>query len=267
MGLIHSIILGMIQGLGEFLPISSSGHLVVIPQMLRWEDQGLAFDVALHIGTLFAVIYYFRQEIAKLLFSFAEGIFSFSPFSDKDSRFCWYILAATIPGAVAGYLLEKKVETVFRNPAIVATTMILLGIILLLADRKTKVSTMLNEISFGTAMMIGLSQALAVIPGVSRSGITISVALLLNMKRDDAARFSFLLSIPIIAGAGLLEIKELFRTGFSPDILTGMASAAIFGFLSIKYLLAYVRTKNYLPFVWYRFLFGAIVLGWIFLSR
>lgn len=252
------------QGLGEFLPISSSAHLVVIPKLFNWQDQGLAFDVALHMGTLAAVLYYFRNEISRIILSFSMGIIKLSPFEEADSRLGWCILLGTVPGAAAGYLLEKKAETVFRDPSLVAVSMITLGIILFIADRKSKSLVSVDRISFLIAFLIGLSQALAVIPGVSRSGVTISTALLLNMKRDEAARFSFLLSIPIIAGAGFLEAGELMRAQLSPALLSGIVSAALLGFLSIKYLIAYVKVRTYIPFVIYRIIFGAAVLSWFY---
>ncbi|RMF97834.1 MAG: undecaprenyl-diphosphate phosphatase [Candidatus Schekmanbacteria bacterium] len=264
MDLLQAIILGAIQGLGEFLPISSSAHLVVIPKILKWHDQGLAFDVALHMGTLAAVLYYFRKEVISIASSFSKGIIRLSPFEEADSRLGWCVLLGTVPGAVAGFLLEKKAETVFRNPSLVAMAMIVLGVILFFADRRSKSIVSVGEISFLFALLIGLSQAFAVIPGVSRSGVTISTALFLNMKRDDAARFSFLLSIPIIAGAGFLKAGELLRADFSAALLVGIVSAAVFGFLSIKYLIAYVKVRTYLPFVIYRLIFGIAVLSWFY---
>ncbi len=264
MDIIQAIILGAVQGLGEFLPISSSAHLVVIPKIFNWQDQGLAFDVALHMGTLVAVLCYFRKEIFRIIVSFSTGIIKLSPFEEADSRLGWCILLGTVPGAIAGYLLEEKAATVFRNPSLVAVSMITLGVVLFFADRKSSSIVTVDKISFLLAFLIGLSQALAVIPGVSRSGITISTALLLNMKRDEAARFSFLLSIPIIAGAGFLEAGELLRAEFSTALLAGIVSAGLFGFLSIKYLIAYVKVRTYLPFVIYRLIFGIAVLSWFY---
>jgi undecaprenyl-diphosphatase len=257
MDLLQSIIYGLVQGLGEFLPISSSAHLVLVPWLFKWNDPGLTFDIALHLGTLISVIAYFWKDWLNLI---AKG---FSDYKSRDGKLFWYLVAASIPGAIGGFLLEKKAETVFRNPLLIAIMLIVMGAVLCLADRKSLKKTGLENITFKTSLLIGISQILAIIPGVSRSGITMTTGLLLGMTRDGAARFSFLLSTPIIFGAALVKVPvvitnpSVIDTGF----LTGMLVSCIVGFASIGILLRYIQTRNFMPFVWYRFILGAIVIG------
>ena len=241
----QAVVMGIVQGLGEFLPISSSAHLVLVPWLFRWHDPGLTFDMALHLGTLDAVIAYFWRDWVNLI----KGLF-------------WYLVIATIPGALIGLLLEDKAETVFRNPSLIAVMLILLGIILFWADRRSKKLTDVNSITLGQSLLIGVSQALAIIPGVSRSGITMTTGLLFGLTREGAARFSFLLSAPVILGAGVVKAPEIIANPgmVNAPFLVGMLVSAISGMAAIGFLLKYVQTKNYLPFVWYRFLLGAIVL-------
>ena len=255
---VQAIVLGMVQGLGEFLPISSSGHLVVVPWLLGWPEHGLAFDVALHVGTLAAVLYAFFDDWRRLLAAGIRGTLTGRPFADPDSRLLWLLAAASVPGAVAGVLLEDRAETVFRSPALVAATMAAMGLVLFAADRSARGGEVRN-VSARDAMLIGLAQALALVPGVSRSGATISMALLLGYRREDAARFSFLLATPITIGAAALKSRYLFEPGHGLQVVAGMVTAAVFGFASIRFLLAYVRTRDYLPFVYYRLLFAALV--------
>ena len=246
--LFQSLILGIVQGLTEFLPISSSAHLILIPRLFGWEDQGLSFDVALHLGTLVAVLAYFWRDILEILTS-------------KDRKTLFFLIVATIPGAIAGFLLEHKAETVFRSPQLIAWTLILMGAALGLADWLGKEDKTMADLTFKIALIIGLSQSLALIPGVSRSGITIMTALFLGLKRREAARFSFLLSAPIIAGAGILKLKTILH---SPDHLSlgiGFLAAALSGFLAIWAIMKYVQTRRYTPFVIYRWILGLFVLS------
>ncbi|MBC7326099.1 MAG: undecaprenyl-diphosphate phosphatase, partial [Moorella sp. (in: Bacteria)] len=182
MNILQAIILGLVQGLGEFLPISSSAHLVLTPWFFRWPDQGLAFDVALHLGTLIAVVAYFWRDLVELVVC---GLFQ--PRS-LDGRLFWYLVVASIPGAIFGYLLENQAETVFRSPLLIALTLTLMGIGLWWADRRGRKTRDLEDITLADGIIVGLSQALAIIPGVSRSGITMSAGLLAGMKRETAAR-------------------------------------------------------------------------------
>lgn len=256
MSLLEAVVLGLVQGLGEFLPISSSAHLVLVPWIFNWNDPGLTFDIALHIGTLFAVIIYFWRDWLKLISAGLKGV------STQDGRLFWYLVIASIPGAVIGFLLEDIAETVFRAPLLIAIMLILMGIFLVWADRRGRKEIDLEGINLKTSFLIGLSQALAIIPGVSRSGITMTTGLLLGMTREDTARFSFLLSTPIILGAGLIKTPQILANPamINANFIIGMLVAAVVGLLSIGFLLRYVQTKDFRPFAWYRFALGALVI-------
>jgi undecaprenyl-diphosphatase len=262
----QAFVLGVVQGLGEFLPISSSGHLIVVPWLLSWPEHSLAFDVALHLGTLLAVVVAFAGDWWRLLSAAALGVWHRRPLESPDARLVWWLAAASVPGAAAGLLLEHWAETVFRSPGLVAASMALMGTVLWFADRSPSKEGELAAMPFAHALAIGLAQALAIVPGVSRSGATISAALLLGYQREQAARFSFLLATPITAGAALLKVPELFRGGTAlGPLFLGMGAAALFGLLSIRVLLAYVRTRDYVPFVAYRYVF-AVVVGIVILA-
>lgn len=264
---LRALVLGVLQGLGEFLPISSSGHLIVVPWLMGWPDSGLAFDVALHLGTLAAVGYAFWRDWARLLDAGWRGLVARRPLADPDARLLWYVGLATVPGAVAGKLLEERAETAFRSPGLVALMMALMGVVLWAADRRVGRGGDGEMVSLRDALLIGLAQALAIVPGTSRSGATISMALFLGHRREAAARFSFLLALPITFGAALVKVPALLRT--SADIgpvAAGMLAAAVSGFAAIRLLLAYVRVRDYRPFVRYRFAFALAVWG-ILLAR
>lgn len=255
MTVLQAIILGIVQGLGEFLPISSSAHLVLIPWLLGWNYKGLTFDVALHMGTLLAVVLYFWRDWLSLL----KGALRRK--SSNEKRLFWYLVIATIPGALIGYILEDKAATVFRSPLLIGVMLILLGIILYWADTKRQLRT-LETITLMDALLIGLSQALAIIPGVSRAGSTMTMARLLSLTREDAARFSFLMSTPIILGAGILSLRDLHSSDINVSFVVGVLTAFIVGILSISFLLRYLKTSNFKVFVGYRFIIG---LGVIFI--
>ncbi len=256
MSTLQAVILGLFQGLGEFLPISSSAHLVLVPWIFSWTDPGLTFDIALHIGTLVAVVVYFWKDWLILV---TKGL---SDARSTDGRLFWYLVAATIPGAIAGFLLEKKAETIFRSPLLIAAMLIIAGVFLYWADRKSAKNIEMNKITFKTSIMIGLSQALAIIPGVSRSGITMTVGLLMGLTREGAARFTFLLSTPIIFGAALVKLPYIFSNPslITTNFMAGMLVSFITGMASIGFLLRYVQTKDFLPFAWYRFILGSLVI-------
>lgn len=264
MNILQSIILGLAQGLGEFLPISSSGHLVILPWLFNFKDPGLAFDVALHWGTLIAVLAYFGKDWVRLLSSlFGRGQ---NDSIKQDRKMLGMIIIASIPGALFGYLLDDWAETSFRAPLLIAGTLAIMGLILGWSDKVGKKERNFETIGLGDSILIGISQAIAIIPGVSRSGATISMALFRNINREAAARFSFLLSTPIIFGAGLVKVPELVNEGITSGIIIGTFIAALSGFLSIKYLLRYIQTKNYRPFVWYR-IGLAILIVIVYLAR
>ncbi len=256
---LQAVIMGLVQGLGEFLPISSSAHLVLVPWFFKWEDPGLTFDIALHFGTLVAVALYFWQDWLRL---FSKG---FTDVKSADGRLFWYLVLATIPGAAIGFVLEEHAETVFRNPILIAFMLVLLGVILYWADQRGKKKTDVSHLTLPTSFFIGLSQALAIIPGVSRSGITMTAALLLGMTRDGAARFSFLLSAPIIFGAAVIKVPHVISNPslITAEFIIGMVVSCITGIASIGFLLRYVRTKTFLPFVWYRFILGALIFSMV----
>ncbi|MGZ3590924.1 MAG: undecaprenyl-diphosphate phosphatase [Thermodesulfobacteriota bacterium] len=256
MTILQAVILGLAQGLGEFLPISSSAHLVLIPWFFGWTDPGLTFDVAVHLGTLVAVVIYFWKDWWRLI------IKGFSDVRSVEGRLFWYLVAASIPGAIGGYLLEKKAETVFRSPTLIAIMLILMGVFLYWVDRRSTKKIEMNHITFGTSLLIGISQVLAIVPGVSRSGITMTTGMFMGLTRAGAARFSFLLSTPIIFGAAMVKLPGLISnsSGITTNFLIGTAVSCVAGIASIGFLLRYVQTKTFLPFVWYRFILGALVI-------
>lgn len=257
MDMIQAVILGLVQGVGEFLPISSSAHLVLVPWLANWMYSGLTFDIALHVGTLIAVVIYFWRDWLNLLHK------GFTRSQEREGKLFWYLVLATIPGALIGYLLEDIAETVFRNPVLIAVMLIVLGVILYIVDQKGKKQTDVQHISLKTSFLIGLSQALAIIPGVSRSGVTMTTALALGMTREGAARFSFLLSAPIILGAALVKLPKVIANPAMIDInfIAGMVVSCLAGLVSIGFLLRYIQTRTFLPFVIYRFALGAVVLA------
>lgn len=265
MSYLEAIILGIVQGLGEFLPISSSAHLVIAPWFLKFNDPGLAFDVALHLGTLIAVLAYFWRD----WWNMTEGSWKYLTSKNdavkrnfqSDFQLLLYLVLATIPGAVIGLLIKDYAESSLRHPLLVALNMIVLGLLLFFADQKgEEKQTTLSQITLKMALLIGFSQALALLPGVSRSGITITTALFLGLSRTSSARFSFLLSTPIILGACVLNAKYILDAFIDPQALVGIVMAAVFGFLSIKYLMKLVQNFSYRVFCYYRFFFGAGVI-------
>jgi len=254
MTVIHALILGIVQGLGEFLPISSSAHLVLVPWLFGWEDPGLTFDVALHMGTLFAVVLYFWKDWVKLIKA------ALRPDASEDKRIFWYLVVATIPGALFGFALEKKAETVFRSPLLIGIMMIVMGILLYLADKKREIRKV-NTMTLKEAIWIGLSQALAIIPGVSRSGSTMTTARFFTLTREDAARFSFLMSTPIILGAGVLKLRHLTMASINLPFSVGVITSFVVGILSISFLLKYLKNNSFRIFVGYRLVIGLIVIA------
>jgi undecaprenyl-diphosphatase len=243
---LQAIGLGVLQGLTEFLPISSSAHLILWPRFFGWKDPGLAFDVALHLGTLAGVALYFAKDLWRIV--------------RRDRRLLGLLVVGTIPAALAGLLLERQAETAFRSPVLIACALILMGGALALADQWFSGRKTMADLTYLTALGLGIAQAVALIPGVSRSGMTITAAMLLGYSRREAARFSFLLSIPIIAGAGVLKVREIFLAPDQAALAAGFGSAAVAGFLAIWGLLRYVQTRHYTPFVLYRWALGAFVL-------
>jgi len=262
---VQSFVLGALQGLTEFLPVSSSAHLVIVPWLLGWRDPGLAYDVALHLGTLVALLVYYRRQwsdIARALVRpGARGA------AEAGSRrLLVRLVVASVPGALVGFLLEEQAETVFRAPALIAVTLSVMGVVLLLADRWSPQKRTVGEMTVGGVLLIGLSQALAIFPGVSRSGATIAAGRIVGLRREEAANFSFMMATPIIAGAGLLEARKLAQAGIDSEIVTGFLASLVFSLIAIAALVRFVRTRTYAPFVWYRVVL-ATVIAWVVFAR
>jgi undecaprenyl-diphosphatase len=256
---LQAIVLGAVQGLAEFLPISSSAHLILVPWLLKWQDPGLAFDVALHLGTLLALLIYYRDEWIAMARSVAGG-------QSTERRLLQLLVVASVPGAIIGLAFEKQAETTFRSPLLIAIAMAVLAVLLWLFDKLSPQKRTMSEMTYWDALVIGFSQALAIIPGVSRSGATITMARAVGVERGDSANFSFLMATPIIAGAGLVEARKLFHEGLDWSVGLGFISAAVFGLVAIAFLIRYVRTRDYVVFAAYRLLVAALVIA-VFFAR
>jgi undecaprenyl-diphosphatase len=259
------IILAVIQGFTEFLPISSSAHLALTPWLFGWQDQGLVFDIALHMGTLAAVLLYFHRDWFQIVAQ-AFGL-PFKPDSNLalNKNLLWLLAAASVPVAISGFLLKDIVGSTLRSPFVIGVMLILVAGIIWFADRRSKLNKNLGEMTALDCMLIGLAQALAIVPGTSRSGITIAAALFRDTDRYTAARFSFLLSTPAIAGAGLKSFLDLMETGgLGPEMATsfliGMAVSAVTGCLVIAFFLRFLRRYSLNVFVYYRIVFGIIII-------
>jgi undecaprenyl-diphosphatase len=261
---LQAIALGIIQGLSEFLPISSSAHLTLAPWLFGWEDPGLAFDVALHFGTLLAVLWYFRMEWLALIKA-AFGIITTGRIETPEKRRVIYLIVATIPGAIGGFLLQSRAESAFRSPELIASALIVMGLVLWLVDKLVDQRRILGEMRWLDALLIGLAQVIALIPGVSRSGSTITTARGLRFDRESAAEFSFLMSMPIIAAAVVLEgPKALEQGGLTNELMSGVVASAISGWLAISILMRYVSRHSYGIFAFYRIALGLAVLAVIY---
>jgi undecaprenyl-diphosphatase len=261
---LQAIALGIIQGLSEFLPISSSAHLALAPWLFGWEDPGLAFDVALHFGTLIAVLWYFRTEWAALVRA-AFGILTSGRVETPEKRRVIYLIIATIPGAIGGYLLQSQAASTFRSPQLIGVTLIAMGIVLWLVDKLVDQRRVLGEMRWIDALLIGLSQVVALIPGVSRSGATMTTSRGLRFDRESAAEFCFLMSMPIIVAAIVVEgPKALAEGGLTNEIMSGVVASAISGWLAISILMRYVSRHSYGIFAFYRVALGITVLGLIY---
>lgn len=261
MNLLHAAVLGAIQGVTEVLPISSSAHLVIIPWLLKWPESGLTFDIALHLGTFLALSAYFRRDIIELAVSFFDALTS-RRLDTPAQRLPFLIIGATVPAAVVGKMFEHQVEALFRsNFLLISVFLITFGLLMGTADLLGRKRLMLDALKPASALAIGLMQCLALIPGVSRSGITITAGLMLGFTRESAARFSFLMSLPIVSGAALLKTVHLFKHGIPAGeglpMLVGIIFSAVTGYISIAFLLSFVQKQSLSPFVWYRALVGS----------
>ncbi|MDI9613743.1 MAG: undecaprenyl-diphosphate phosphatase [Acidobacteriota bacterium] len=267
MEILSAIVLGIIQGLTEFLPISSSAHLILVPWFFGWEPGGLVFDVALHVGTALAVLAFFARDWIRLAREVVLGLKERAPLGNADRKLAWLLVVGTIPAMIAGFCLEEVVESRLRSPLVTVFTLAGLALLLWVAERRGRQDRSMESYSWGDAVWIGIGQAIALVPGVSRSGITMTTALLRHSDRVSAARFSFLLSTPVIAGAGFLQAYRLLASGDGgaglewPVLLAGMVAAAVTGFLCIRFLLRYLVRNSFTPFVIYRLVLAAVVLA------
>ncbi|MCX8074761.1 MAG: undecaprenyl-diphosphatase UppP [Clostridia bacterium] len=263
MDIFQAIVLGIIQGIGEFLPISSSAHLIIVPYLFNWSEHSLAFDIALHFGTLIAVLSVFWQDWLNLF----KGAYDSAVKRKKsfNGKMFWYIVAATIPGALVGKLFESQIESVLRNsPVIIALALGIMGIAIYLGDKYAERKFKNKEVEYEKltlkqTFLIGISQAFAVIPGFSRSGTTILTARLMGVSREAAAKFTFLLSVPVIFGATVLKFDEFLKY-FSLELIIGVLVSAIVGILSIKFLLKFIKKNDFAIFGIYRIVLALIVL-------
>ncbi|MCA9778804.1 MAG: undecaprenyl-diphosphatase UppP [Candidatus Eremiobacteraeota bacterium] len=264
--LIHAAILGLTQGLAEFLPISSSAHLLIIPQIFGWSYLGKSFDVALHFGTLLALVAVFREDIAALLRG-TRALLPGQAAKPEETRLVKLLVVGCLPAGIIGLTFEKAIEQKLGGLLFMAAMLIVWGVLLELADRKgADHRRTIADLTFKDALIIGCAQAAALMPGTSRSGSTITVALFLGFSRTEAARFSFLLSLPVVAGASLLKGIELATDASTLNILgpllVGVLVSAVSGFLCIKYFLKYLQSNSFRPFVIYRIALGAFLIYW-----
>ncbi|MGZ6130725.1 MAG: undecaprenyl-diphosphate phosphatase [Myxococcaceae bacterium] len=264
MGLLRAVVLGLVQGITEFLPISSTAHLRITPELFGWQDPGAAFDAIIQLGTVAAVLVYFRRDIVQLLRAWVDGLQRRDLLGTTESRLAWFVLLGTLPVVVLGFLFKHAIETSLRSLYVVAGSMIVLALVLAAAERTARHSRRLDDMTWKDGWIIGLWQALALVPGSSRSGTTLTGGLWRGLRREDAARYSFLLSIPATTAAGLFELRHLRHasTPFTGAEL-GVAAAVAFvsGMLAIGGLLRYLRTRTTMVFVVYRLLLGARLLA------
>jgi undecaprenyl-diphosphatase len=267
----EAIILGLIQGLTEFLPISSVAHLRIIPALLGWEDPGAAYSAVLQLGTLVAVLVYFGPDLNRLASCAVGDIRKGRPFESWEARLVWYILIGTIPIGICGLMFQRFIEHEARSLHVIAGSLIILALLLALAERAGRRDLGIAQIGFARSQLVGLCQALALVPGSSRSGTTIMAGLLVGMTRETAARFSLLLGMPAIAASGLFELRELAKAGlWGPKLLhlvVATATAAVSGYLAIDFLLRYLRTHSTYLFIWYRIGLGLLLLALLYTGK
>lgn len=264
MDIIQAITLGVVQGLTEFLPISSTAHLALVPWFFGWKDPGLTFDVALHVGTFLAVALYFRQDLIQMFVSWLKSLKHFDR-EDPYQKLSWLVLVGCIPAVIAGVLLDDFVAGVFRSPYVIAASLIGVGLLIAVAERITKHTRTWKDLKLKDAILIGLAQACALIPGTSRSGSTITMGLFLGLERADAARFSFLLGFPVILGSAVFKLKGLGHdpalSAMLPMMAVGVVVSAISGYLCIRFLMRFLATNTMTVFVVYRVVLGLVILG------
>jgi undecaprenyl-diphosphatase len=268
MPLYQAIVLAIVQGLTEFLPISSTAHLTLFPWLLGWKDPGLTFDIALHAGTLVAVLVYFWRYWLEMFGTVIGREWGWNPGLGLNRKLLWFLVVATVPAGVAGWLFESAAEEQLRSPMIIGTALVVVGLLMWAGEHAGNQNQALQQVGFADSVLVGVAQALAVIPGVSRSGITMTAGLFRGMKRETAARFSFLLSTPIIAGAALKKGLEIRHTGLAHEMVlpfgVGIIVAALVGYLVIAVLIRYLERRTFAIFIVYRVALGVLVLalGW-----
>lgn len=275
MDVFQALVLGIVQGLTEFLPISSSGHLRIVPALLGWEDPGAAFTAVIQIGTLAAVLAYFRQDIVRIGRAWTRSLAGGGPKGDLDARMGWMMIVGTVPIVICGLAFKDQIETSLRSLYVVAAAMIGLALLLAAAEvwvrarqRRGIAQKQLDQITWGDTLCTGLAQALALVPGSSRSGVTITAGLFAGMSRETAARFSFLLSLPSVFAAGAYQLYkargELLATGQDvAALLVATVASLVVGYLSIAFLLSYLKTHTTYIFVAYRLLLGGLICYWL----
>lgn len=262
MDLLRAVVLGIVQGLTEFLPISSSAHLAIVPKLLGWEDPGAAYTAVIQIGTELAVVLYFWHDIWTIGSGWVHGVFSTAARRAPEWRMGWFIIIGSLPIVVLGLMLQDLIDKEFRNLWVIGTTLIVLGIVLGIAEKVGRKVKPIDELNARDAVLLGLAQAGALVPGVSRSGATISMGLFLGYERAVATRYAFLLAIPAVVGAGVYKLKDIGGEnayGVGPTIV-GTIISFVVGLAVIHWLLRYVSTRSYAPFVAYRMGLGALVL-------
>ncbi|MGH6719458.1 MAG: undecaprenyl-diphosphate phosphatase, partial [Alphaproteobacteria bacterium] len=265
--LLHILVLALVQGITEFLPISSSAHLVLLPVVTGWPDQGLLIDVAAHFGSLVAVLVFFRRDVVRLTVGFARWLAGRR--DDRDGRLALFIAVATVPAVVVGVVVKELAPGGLRSPELIGWTALGFGVVLWLADRLGPMRRAMHDLGLGAAFVIGCAQAIALVPGTSRSGITMTAARVLGLHRTEAARFSFLLSIPAVAGASLVEGLELARAGdvaLAWDALLSAAFTFVAALAAIAWLMRWLNRGSFTPFVIYRVVLGVGLLGWVYLA-
>jgi undecaprenyl-diphosphatase len=264
MNLIKAGALGIVQGITEFLPISSTAHLRVVPALLGWEDPGAAFTAVVQLGTLLAVLVYFAGDMRTMARAVLAGLIGGKPLATQEARLAWFIIIGTFPIGLCGLAFKKHIEGEWRSLYVIAASLIILGIVLWWAERSATFRRGVGQIGWLDSQLIGLAQAVALIPGASRSGTTMTAAMLLGLTREAAARFSFLLGIPAIGAAGLFELRDLLKHGAGgvgiPALAAATLTAAVSGYLAIDFLLRYLRRNTTYLFVWYRIGLGLLLL-------
>jgi undecaprenyl-diphosphatase len=264
MNLLQAVVLGVVQGVTEFLPISSTAHLRIVPALLGWGDPGAAFSAIIQLGTVAACIIYFWKDMLRLATAFFRALAAKDPFGTADARLAWCVIVGTLPVGVVGWLLKKSIETSWRSLYIIATSMTVLALVLFLAERLAQHRREVAQMTLKDGLIIGLCQAVALIPGSSRSGTTLTGGLALGFKREDAARYSFLLSIPANAAAGVFQLKQILHATERPSSLllaVGTVVSFVVGMAAIAGLLRYLRTRTTLVFVGYRLLMGGLLFA------